>query len=117
MLAAGGVDVSQVRALVDELEDELVPHELAEEGELYPLMSRALGGDEPLPGSAAPTPRSSTRCSGSGALVDAWGAGPVDEDDVIELRRLLYGLYGVMRLHNAQEEEELYSLVDARRAG
>jgi hypothetical protein len=24
---------------------------------------------------------------------------------------LLYGLYGVMRLHNAQEEEELYSLL------
>ncbi len=27
------------------------------------------------------------------------------------LRRLLYGLYGVLRLHNAQEEEGAFSLI------
>ena len=32
-------------------------------------------------------------------------------EDVIELRRLLYGLYAVLRLHNAQEEEGAFSLV------
>lgn len=32
-------------------------------------------------------------------------------EDVIELRRLLYGLYGVLRLHNAQEEEGAFSLL------
>ena len=32
-------------------------------------------------------------------------------EDVIELRRLLYGLYAVLRLHNAQEEEGTFSLV------
>ena len=31
--------------------------------------------------------------------------------DVLELRRLLYGLYGVLLLHNAQEDEELFSLL------
>ena len=36
------------------------------------------------------------------------GPGP---EDVIELRRLLYGLYAVLRLHNAQEEEGAFSLV------
>jgi hypothetical protein len=48
-------------------------------------------------------------------LVEAVADGPLDGDDVVDLRRLLYGLYGVMRLHNAQEEEELYSLVSASR--
>jgi Hemerythrin HHE cation binding domain len=32
-------------------------------------------------------------------------------EDVVELRRLLYGLYAVLRLHNAQEEEGAFSLV------
>jgi soluble P-type ATPase/hemerythrin-like domain-containing protein len=112
-LAAGDVDRGQVRALVDELEGELVPHELAEEGELYPVMSAALGGDEVLAGLSRTHAEIQHQVLRLRRLVDAWGPGRVDEDDVIELRRLLYGLYGVMRLHNAQEEEELYSLVDA----
>lgn len=44
-------------------------------------------------------------------IVDAVGAGPVTEDDVVELRRALYGLDGVLRLHNAQEEESASSLI------
>ncbi len=37
-------------------------------------------------------------------------------EDVVELRRLLYGLYAVLRLHNAQEEEGAFSLVPDRAA-
>jgi hypothetical protein len=37
--------------------------------------------------------------------------GAVQPEDVIELRRLLYGLYAIMRLHNAQEEEDAFSLL------
>jgi hypothetical protein len=32
-------------------------------------------------------------------------------EDIIELRRLLYGLYAILRLHNALEEEGAFSLV------
>ena len=32
-------------------------------------------------------------------------------EDIIELRRTLYGLYAVLQLHNAQEEEGAFSLV------
>lgn len=35
----------------------------------------------------------------------------VQPEDVTEFRRLLYGLYGILRLHNAQEEESVFSLV------
>jgi hypothetical protein len=38
-------------------------------------------------------------------------AGTTQSEDVVELRRLLYGLYAVLRLHNAQEEEGAFSLV------
>jgi len=37
----------------------------------------------------------------------------VQPEDVVELRRVLYGLYAVLRLHNAQEEEGAFSLVPA----
>ena len=36
-------------------------------------------------------------------------AGP-DEDDLMEMRRLLYGLHAVLRLHFAQEEQSYLSL-------
>jgi hypothetical protein len=34
-----------------------------------------------------------------------------EPEDIIELRRLLYGLYAILRLHNAQEEEGAFSLL------
>ena len=44
-------------------------------------------------------------------LLAGLGNETVQPEDVIELRRLLYGLYAVLRLHNAQEEEDAFSLV------
>ena len=35
-----------------------------------------------------------------------------DNDDVIELRRLLYGLHAILQLHFAQEDEGYLSLAD-----
>jgi hypothetical protein len=36
-------------------------------------------------------------------LLAGLGSEPVQPEDVVELRRLLYGLYAVLRLHNPQE--------------
>ena len=44
-------------------------------------------------------------------LLQALAGEPTEPEDVIEFRRLLYGLYAVLRLHNAQEEEGAFSLV------
>ena len=35
-----------------------------------------------------------------------------DDDDIIELRRLLYGLHAILQLHFAQEDEGYLSLAD-----
>ena len=56
-------------------------------------------------------PRSSTRWAGFGRLLDGLDEEAAQPEDVIELRRLLYGLYGVLRLHNAQEDEGAFSLI------
>ena len=44
-------------------------------------------------------------------VLDEIGDARPEPEDLIELRRLLYGLYAVLRLHNAQEEEGAFSLV------
>jgi heavy metal translocating P-type ATPase len=106
-------DAADINTLVAELENELVPHELAEEDELYPLMSRAMGGDQLLAGLSRTHSEIEHQVRKLRHMADAIGPGPLESDDLLELRRMLYGLYGVMRLHNAQEEEELYSLLGA----
>ena len=37
--------------------------------------------------------------------------GPAEPEDIVELRRMLYGLHAILVLHNAQEEEGVFSLL------
>jgi heavy metal translocating P-type ATPase len=99
-----------VRALLDRLEQDLVPHERADEDELMPLVARAIGG------SATATMRRTHaeiehQVSRLRRLLDGIDPAQVTPEDVTELRRLLYGLYAVCRLHNSQEEEGAFALV------
>jgi iron-sulfur cluster repair protein YtfE (RIC family) len=108
------VDLGPARELHVWLRDDLLPHETAEEQELYPVMARALGGSDP-------TGAMSRAHVEIGHLVRRVGrllTDLVEEDslpeDVVELRRVLYGLHAVLLLHFAQEEEGLFPLLDAR---
>ena len=47
-----------------------------------------------------------------GQLIDDIGTNGVDEVDLTELRSLLYGLYAILKLHTAQEDENYLSLAD-----
>jgi hypothetical protein len=49
-------------------------------------------------------------------LEDVPAEGP-DPEDVSELRRVLYGLHAVLRLHTAQEEEAFMTLTDGDGVG
>lgn len=40
-----------------------------------------------------------------GSLLDDLPAGGPDPEDLMDLRRVLYGLHAILRLHFAQEEE------------
>lgn len=106
------MDVDSARVLIDELRSTLLQHERAEERELLPVMSKAMGGTEALVAMSRTHAEIEHQVLALGRLVDSMPAGPPDADDVLDLRRRLYGLYGVLHLHNAQEEEELYSLLE-----
>jgi heavy metal translocating P-type ATPase len=96
------------RLLVNEVE----PHEVAEDVELYPVVARVLGGADPTgPMSRAHIEISHLIRRLGWLLTDVEGSDPEDAD-LLELRRLLYGLHAILVLHNAQEEEGYLSLAD-----
>jgi hypothetical protein len=100
-----------VRTLLDLLEGELLPHERAEEALLVPLVARALDGRDATAAMSRTHAEIEHQVSRLRRLLTGLDNETVQPEDVIELRRLLYGLYAVLRLHNAQEEEGAFSLV------
>ncbi|MEA2555829.1 MAG: hypothetical protein QOI60_1160, partial [Actinomycetota bacterium] len=85
--------------------DRLPQHEEEEEAAVYPVVAKLMGGDDPMSSMArahieidhlARVFRSSLE------ELPPDGPGP---EDLMDLRRVLYGLHAVLRLHFAQEEE------------
>ena len=110
-LPARGCDLAPVRTLLDLLEGQLLPHERADEALLVPLVARALNGTDATAAMSRTHAEIEHQVSQLHRLLAGLGNETVQPEDVIELRRLLYGLYAVLRLHNAQEEEGAFSLV------
>ncbi|MEV7203734.1 heavy metal translocating P-type ATPase [Streptomyces griseoluteus] len=106
----------QALAAVEEahrlLTDRLLPHEYAEEHELYPALAPVLGGPETtatMSRAHTEIERLAHRVATHLRLVRAEGGlSPGQLDD---LRACLYGLHTVLRLHFTQEEESYFSLV------
>jgi hypothetical protein len=110
-LGTGDLGLAPAVALLEQLQTVTLPHERAEQELLYPAVARALGGADPtgaLSRSHAEIEHQVGRLSR--LLADLDGES-VDAEDVVELRALLYGLYAILRLHDAQEEEGAFSLV------
>ena len=110
-LSTRDCDLAPVRALLDRLEGELIPHERADEKLLVPLVDRALGGIDATAALSRTHAEIEHQVSRLRRLIVGLELEAVQPEDVVELRRLLYGLYAVLRLHNAQEEEGAFSLV------
>jgi heavy metal translocating P-type ATPase len=112
----GPTALAELRAVHAGLAAEVLPHEHADETLLHPRLAPMLGGRDPM----APISRAHreiahlTRRLGR-LLAELSQDGP-DEADLPELRRTLYGLEAVLRLHILQEDE-LYALVADERAG
>jgi hypothetical protein len=105
--------MARVRGVHSLLVDEVLPHEQAEDETLYPALARVLGGSDPL----APMSRAHAEIAHLirriGRLLDEIDPIDPDEGDISELRRILYGLHAILRLHTVQEEESYLSLADS----
>ncbi|MEU7243196.1 heavy metal translocating P-type ATPase [Streptomyces sparsogenes] len=105
----------QALAAVEEthrlLTERLLPHEYAEEHQLYPALAPALGGPEAtatMSRAHTEIERLSRRVATHLRLAHAHGGLAADQLD--DLRSCLYGLHTVLRLHFSQEEESYFSL-------
>jgi soluble P-type ATPase len=103
--------VAPARSLLDRLENELLPHERADETLLVPLVARALRGTDATAAMSRTHAEIAHQVGRLRRLLDGLDTDATQPEDVVELRRLLYGLYAVLRLHNAHEEEGAFSLV------
>lgn len=111
-LSEQDTDLHDARRLLERLRTDLLPHERADEEKLVPMVARALG-----PGATYAMTRTHAEIEHQVArlarLLEDIPDGLAHQEDLVELRRLLYGLYGVLRLHNAQEDETAFSLLPA----
>jgi len=116
-LSSDGADLAPAHQLLNRLETTLMPHEREDERLLVPLVSRALGGTDSTAALSRTHAEIEYQVGRLRRLLRNVDPVAVDEEDVIELRRLLYGLYAVLRLHNAQEEEGAFALVPGQSSG
>lgn len=94
------------------LAERILPHERAEESQLYPALARPLGSEATATMSRthAEIQRLSDRIATHLDLARA--AGAIQSDQVDDLLACLYGLYTLLRLHFLQEEESYFVLAD-----
>jgi heavy metal translocating P-type ATPase len=85
--------------------ERLPRHEQEEEAAVYPVVARLIGGEDPMGSMERAHMEIEHLARVFGHLVaDLPPDGPTRED-LVDLRRVLYGLHAVLRLHFAQEEE------------
>lgn len=115
-LSTQSLDLTSSRRLLERLRTDLLAHERADQEQLVPLVARALGtaATYALTRTHAEIEHQVARLA---RLLDELPDNDAQPDDIVELRRLLYGLYGVLRLHNAQEAETAFSLLPPPPAG
>jgi len=94
------------------LTETLIPHEEGEDREVFPLLANALGNDD----ATAALHRTHTEIFHLIRFMDRLVAEVPEEgpgpEDLTDLRRVLYGLDAILRLHMAQEEELYLALGD-----
>ncbi|WP_225752809.1 heavy metal translocating P-type ATPase [Actinotalea sp. Marseille-Q4924] len=104
-------DLGGARALLELLETDLVRHEQHDEAVLVPLLTRALGGHDETAALSRTHAEIEQEVVRLRHLLDGLPDAEATADDVVELRRVLYGLYAVLRLHDALERETAAGLV------
>ncbi|KVA14093.1 heavy metal translocating P-type ATPase [Burkholderia ubonensis] len=107
---SGAAMASALADVIDALDRLLLPHEQADDVNVYPRLAPLLGGDDPLAAMSS-AHREIFRMA---ALLKRLAAElPPDGCDAVrirEIQRVLYGLEAIVRLHCAQEDELFHAV-------
>jgi len=116
--AVGEASHDELRAALDEahafLTEHLIPHAQAEDRALYPVVARVLGAAEATRTMSRDHVEVGRLTDELGELRRAITAGAPTAAQQRELRRVLYGLYALVKVHFAKEEEVYLPLLDER---
>jgi heavy metal translocating P-type ATPase len=85
--------------------ERLPQHEEEEEAAVYPVVARLLGGEDPMSSMARAHIEIAHLARVYQQLLDDLPEDGPAAEDLMDLRRVLYGLHAILRLHFAQEEE------------
>lgn len=122
--AVGSAPTGELRARVSEvsafLRDHLIPHAKAEEAVLYPEVERALAAPRATAVMSRDHVEVATLTAELVEIETRLGRDEESPDLQADARRVLYGLYALVKLHFAEEEEiyvpVLEGALDADRA-
>jgi iron-sulfur cluster repair protein YtfE (RIC family) len=105
-----------VETLLDEVLDflhgHLLPHASAEEAVLYPAVSDAMGAPQATRTMSRDHREVLALAEELTALRARLGTDPIAPQMAKDLRRVLYGLYALVKVHFAKEEEVYLPLLD-----
>jgi heavy metal translocating P-type ATPase len=104
-LEPGPGQVGDLRELGGFLERQLLPHERRDDELAAAGLAEVLGGEDPLGAMRSTHLEIAHLVRRYRRLLDGLPPGGPNVEDVLDLRRTLYGLDAILRLHNAQEEE------------
>lgn len=106
--------VERIRRVHAFLGDHLLGHARAEEEALYPAVARATGAPETTATMSRDHEEIGAMVDALAVVVEGLTGGLIGAAAARELRRLLYGLHAVVRLHFLKEEEVYLPLLDER---
>lgn len=102
----------ELLAVAKILREELLPHEREDEEKLYPMLASLIRGIDPL-GAMSHTHREIFRLARRyEKVMEELDGGEPNDLQLQELRRLLFSLTAILRMHFAQEEELYFMLSD-----
>ncbi len=114
----GEVPLSELRPQIDEVYDflayHLLPHAQAEEAALYPVVGKVMGAPEATGTMSRDHVEVDRLIDELGLIRSGVSGSTLTVSQIKDLRRVLYGLYTLVRVHFAKEEEVYLPILDAR---
>lgn len=114
----GDVLTGEIRSGVDEVYDflayHLKPHAEAEEVALYPVVQKVLGSPEATLTMSRDHVEVGRYIEELAALKQDLATRDPNREQITSLRRVLFGVYGLVKVHFAKEEEVYLPILDQR---
>ncbi|RQR86719.1 MULTISPECIES: heavy metal translocating P-type ATPase [unclassified Burkholderia] len=107
---SGAAIAGELVRLIDSLDERLLPHERADDRDVYARLAPLLGGEDPLAAMSGAHREIFRMVRSLRQMVADLPGDAGNATQVQAIQRLLYGLEAIVRLHCAQEEELFHAV-------